>query len=105
MKIVKKPKWDKQDPSRLQVLHSPDGPSKNAAITDPLRAGHRPVGTIGGVEIEIKLTNIISATEAEGVIIRIGPPYLNRENLEDLCLDDIVFIRRRDMSSIDVEIS
>ena len=104
MKTVKQPKWDKQDEGPT-ILVSPDGSNKDASITEPLKVGHRAAGTIGGVEITVRLLNLRSSTIAEAEIIRIRDEQDDREILGDLSIGDTVLIKREDMRWLDIDIA
>ena len=57
-KTVKQPKWDKQESAPI-ILTNPDGPNRNPSLAEPLSVGQTAVGTIGGVEIAVLLTDIL----------------------------------------------
>jgi len=102
MKTVKMPNWDKQEGAPI-ILCNPQGPNKNPSFNEPLRVGHIATGTIGGVEIVVSLTDIISAVKAQGEIIGILDGQNERDSLGDLSVGDIVFIERKDMYSLDID--
>ena len=101
MNTVKKPKWDKQDDSPI-IIANPEGTNKNPSFTEPLRAGQEAIGTIGGVEIAVMLTDIITTTSAYGKIVAIIDGQQDRNTLGDLSVGDSVFIRREDIYSLDI---
>jgi hypothetical protein len=102
MKTVKQPAWDRQEGAPI-ILTNPDGTNRNPSLAEPLGAGQQATGTIGGVEITVLLRDILTATRAEGEIIRILDGQDDRDFLDDLSIGDIVLIRRQDMYSLDVD--
>ncbi len=102
MKTVKQPKWDKQGGAPI-ILANPEGPNKNPSFLEPLRAGQEATGTIGGVEIAVLLTDILTTTKAQGEIVRMldGPHDIDR--LGDLSVGDIVLIGRDEMYSLYID--
>ncbi len=104
MGTVKQPKWDKQEGAPV-ILTNPEGQDKNPSLTEPLRAGQEAIGTIGGVEIAVLLTDILTSTKAQGEIVRILDGRDDLDRLGELSMGDIVLIRREDMYSLDVDTS
>jgi hypothetical protein len=102
MKTVKQPKWDRQEGPPI-ILTNPDGPNKNPSLTEPLKIGQEAAGTIGGVEISVRLTDILTFTQAQGEIIRILDGHVDRDVLGDLSLGDTVLIKRQDMHSLEID--
>lgn len=102
MKTVKQPTWDKQESTPI-ILTNPDGSNRNPSFQEPLSAGQRVTGTIGGVEVTVLLTDILSSTSAQGEIIGILDGQDDRGSLGDLLIGDIVFIKRENMYSIEVD--
>ena len=98
MKDVKHPKWDEQVQNK-RILFCPDGPSRNASPEQPLEVGNQSLGTIGGVEIGLRLVPILSpdSAEAEIIIIQDGA-----ETTGDLHIGDVVSIKRDEMKWLDV---
>jgi hypothetical protein len=104
MATTKQPKWDKQENTPI-ILADPDGPNKNPSLTEPIRVGERATGTIGGVEITVLLTEILSSTNAKGRIIRILDGHNDLDVTGDLSIGDTVSINRHDMFSLEIEIA
>lgn len=102
MKTVKQPKWDRQEGMPI-ILTNPDGQDKTPSLAEPLMAGQEAIGTIGGVEIAVLLTDVLSSTKAQGEIVRILDGRNDLDRLGDLSIGDIVLIRREDMFSLDVD--
>jgi hypothetical protein len=102
MKTVKQPTWDKQEGTPI-IMANPDGPNKNPSLAEPLSVGQRAIGTIGGVEIVVQLTDILTTTNAQGKIILIVDGRNDRDSLGDLSIGDTVLIKRADMYSLDVD--
>jgi hypothetical protein len=102
MKTVKEPKWDKQGGTPI-ILSNPDGPNRYPSFTTPLRVGQVATGTIGGVEIAVTLTDILTTMKAQGEIIRILDGQNDRDSLGDLSIGDTVLIKLTDMYSLEVD--
>lgn len=102
MKTAKQPKWDKQDGPPI-VLANPAGPNKSPSLTEPLMAGQEAIGTIGGVEIVVMLTDIVTPTQAQGEITQIMDGLVELDALNDLSVGDTVLIRREDMYSLNID--
>lgn len=102
MKTAKQPKWDKQDGPPI-VLANPAGPNKSPSLTEPLAAGQEAIGTIGGVEVVVTLTNIIAPTQAQGEITQILDGLVDLDVLGELSVGDTVLIRREDMFSLNID--
>ncbi len=102
MKTVKQPKWDRQDGAPV-ILTGPDSLNKNPSFTEPLRAGQQAIGTIGGIEVAVLLTEIMTTASAQGEIVGIVDGQTNRDSLGDLSVGDTVLIKRSDMYSLDVD--
>ena len=102
MKSVKQPKWDRQEDTPI-IQSNPDGANRNPSFTTPLRVGQLATGTIGGLEIAVVLTDILTATNAQGEIIRILDGQNDQDSLGDLSIGDIVLIKYTDMYSLDVD--
>jgi hypothetical protein len=102
MKTVKRPKWDRQEGAPV-ILANPDGPNINPSFSEPLCSGQRAIGTIGGVEIAVLLTDILTTTSAQGEIISILDGQNDRNYLDDLSMGDTVLIRRADMYSLEID--
>ena len=102
MKTVKQPKWDRQEGAPI-IMDSPDGPNRNPSLAEPLRVGQRAIGTIGGVEIAVLLTDILTTTSAQAEIISILDGQNDRDVLDDLSIGDTVLIKRADMYSLDID--
>jgi hypothetical protein len=70
MKSAQEPKWDKQEPDN-RIMYDPNGKTKEAGITEPLKIGQKALGIIKGTEIFVLLTTILSPETCEGRIFRI----------------------------------
>jgi hypothetical protein len=104
MKTVKQPKWDRQEGAPI-IVANPEGPNRNPSLTEPLSVGQRAIGTVGGVEIEVLLTDILTTTTAQAEIIGIVDGRDDRDSLGDLSIGDAVLIKRADMYSLDVDVN
>jgi hypothetical protein len=104
METAKQPHWDKQEGVPI-ILARPDSPNRTPSFTEPLQVGQRATGTVGGVEIVVSLTNILTATKAHGEIINITDGQNDRDSLGDLSIGDTVLIRRGDMYSLEVDVA
>jgi hypothetical protein len=104
MGTLKQPKWDKQEGAPI-IVADPDGPNKNPSFTEPLGVGQQALGTIGGVEIAVLLTNILTDTKAQGEVIHILDGQNDLDSLGDLSIGDTVIIKREDMYSLYVDIN
>ena len=102
MKPVKQPKWDKQEGTPI-FQSNPDGANRNPSFTTPLRVGQLATGTIGGAEIAVVLTDILTTTNAQGEIIRILDGQNDRDFVGDLSIGDTVLIKSTDMYSLEVD--
>ncbi len=102
MGTVKQPEWDKQEGAPI-ILTNPEGQNRNPSLLEALTAGQEAIGTIGGVEIAVLLTEILTPTKAQGEIVRILDGRDDLERLGELSIGDIVLIRREDMYSLDVD--
>jgi hypothetical protein len=102
MKPVKQPKWDKQEGTPI-IQSNPDGANRNPSFTTPLRVGQLATGTIGGAEIAVVLTDILTTTNAQGEIIRILDGQNDRDFVGDLSIGDTVLIKSTDMYSLEVD--
>jgi hypothetical protein len=103
MAAIKQPKWDKQENTPI-ILADPDGPNKSPSFTEPLSVGQLATGIIGGLEIDVLLTEILSPTSAKGRIIRILDGHNDLNFTGDLSIGDTVSIDRDDMYSLDIDI-
>jgi hypothetical protein len=103
MAATKQPKWDKQENTPI-ILADPDGPNRNPSFTEPLSVGQLATGIIGGLEIDVLLTGILSTTNAKGKIIRILDGHNDLNFTGDLSIGDTVSIDRDDMYSLDIDI-
>ena len=101
--VTKQPKWDKQENAPI-ILADPDGPNKNPSLREPLSVGQQATGTIGGVEVAVLLTEILSPTTAKGRIVRILDGHDDLDFTGDLSIGDTVSINRNDMYSLDIDI-
>lgn len=101
MKTVKQPKWDKQESAPI-ILTDPDGPNRNPSLAEPLSVGQTAVGTIGGVEIAVLLTDILTTTSVQGEILEILDGQIDQDSLGDLSKGDTVLIKRENMYSIEI---
>lgn len=102
MKAAKEPRWDRQDGPPM-VIADPRGPNSNPSLAEPLRVGQEATATIGGVEIVVVLTDILTPTKAHGEIVRILDGPVDKESLGELSIGDIVLIRREDMYSLNID--
>ena len=102
MKTVKEPKWDKQEGAPM-ILTNPDGPNRYPSLAEPLRVGQQAIGTIGGVEIAVRLTDILTTTKAQGEIVEIIDGQDDRDSLGELSIGDTVTINRGDMYCLEVD--
>lgn len=102
MKTAKQPKWDKQEGPPI-VIANPAGPNRNPSFTEPLREGQEAIGTIGGVEIVVTLTLVISPTQGQGEITQILDGMAELDALGDLSVGDTVLIKREDMYSLNID--
>jgi hypothetical protein len=103
MAATKQPKWDKQENAPI-IFADPDGPNKNPSFTEPLNVGQLATGMIGGVEIDVLLTEILSPATAKGRIIRIIDGRNELDSTGDLSVGDTVSLDRDDMYSLDIDI-
>jgi hypothetical protein len=99
---MKQPKWDRQEGPPI-VVSNPDGPNSNPSLTEPLKVGQEAIGTIGGVEIVVMLSEIITPTQAKGEITQILNGLVEMETLGDLSLGDTVLIKRDEMYSLNID--
>lgn len=102
MKTAKQPKWDKQEGPPI-VIANPAGPNRNPSFTEPLKVGQEAIGTIGGIEVVITLTDIIAPTQAQGEITQILDGLAELDAIGDLSVGDTVLIRREDMYSLNID--
>jgi len=102
MATTKQPNWDKREGS-LIIMANPDGPNKNAPLTVPLKTGQRAMGTIGGVEVTVLLTEIVTPTTAEATIIRIWNGTEDIDDLGDISLGNNVMISRDNIKRLDID--
>lgn len=102
MKTVKEPIWDKQEGMPI-VLTDPDGPGRTPSLSVPLEVGYIATGTVGGVEIAVKLTEILTSSKAKGEVIDIFDGITDLDSLGDLAKGDLVLIGRQDMYSIEID--
>lgn len=103
MATTNRPKWDKQENMPI-ILADPDGPNKNPSLAEPLRVGQRATGIIGGVEVSVLLTEILSPTGARGRIVRIIDGRNDLDFTGDLSIGDTVFINRDNMYSLEIDV-
>lgn len=99
--MVKKPTWDKQEGAPL-IISDPQGENPNPSFAEALMAGQIATGMIGGIEIVMQLTEILSGTSANAQIVQIIDGTEDRTSAADLHPGDTVFITRADMYSIEV---
>lgn len=105
MKPVKHPVWDKQQHDTL-IMVSPDSSQHSATSGEPLAVGQQAWAAIGGVEVKVLLTNLLTPTEAEARIIRIRKDKgEDQETLGDLSIDDTVLIARKDIRWLDIDVA
>ena len=102
MKTAKQPKWDRQEGPPI-VIANPDGPNKNPSFTEPLRVGQEAIGTIGGVEVVVMLTDIVTPTQAQGEITQIMDGLVELDALGDVSVGDAVLIKREEMFSLNID--
>jgi hypothetical protein len=102
MATIKQPHWDKREGS-LIIMVDPDGPNSKATFTEPLKLGQRATGTIGGVEVTVLLTEIISHTTAHARIVRIWNGTEDLDSLGDIFLEDSVVISHDNVKRLDVD--
>lgn len=103
MATTKQPKWDKQENTPI-IFADPNGPNKNPSFTEPLCVGQLTTGIVGGIEIDVLLTEIVSPTNAKGRIIRILDGHNDLDFTGGLSIGDTVSIGRDDMYSLDIDI-
>jgi hypothetical protein len=102
MRITKKRlEWDVQE--KQLIMANPDGPNKNASLTEPFRIGQRATGTIGGAAITVLLTKIITPTSAEAKVIRIWNGDKEMGSLGDLYIANIVMLSRENVRWLDID--
>lgn len=102
MAAIKKPDWYKRDGPPI-ILFDPEGQHREAMFTEPLKVGQRATGIIGGIEVTVLLTEIVTYTRAHGRVIRIKNRDEDLVSFEDISLQDIVVITRDDIKCLDVD--
>ena len=101
---TKQPEWDKQENGPI-IFADPNGSHRSPSLAEPLTAGQQATGTIGGLEIVVLLTEILSPTNAKGKIIRILDGFIDLDSIGDLTIDDSVLISRDDMYSLEIDVA
>ncbi len=102
MKIIKHPKWDKQDTNEPLTMFDPSGPNDKITSNIPLKIDQEVMATINGNEITMKIKNILNNADLESEVIKIINNKFDTDKLDDILLYDIVSIKTDEIKTIDV---